>query len=81
MFTKDVGLNQLMNHKGVCRTAPATPGLLTKLLPKNTLLFGAFFSFLSTGYSQCKKKSLASFALKLKQTDNVNKHIFFIFNI
>ena len=27
---KDDKLNQLMNYKGVCKTAPATPGLLTR---------------------------------------------------
>ena len=30
-FTKDHSLNQLMNDKGVCRTSPATPGLLNNL--------------------------------------------------
>ena len=27
-FTKDESLNDWLNHKGVCRTAQATPGLL-----------------------------------------------------
>ena len=83
IFTKDVGLNQLMNHKGVCRTAPATPGLLKRLnyyLKIHYYLehFSPFFDWI---FSMKKKKSLASFALKPKQTDNGNKHIFFIFNM
>ena len=35
---KDDLVNELMNDKGVCKTAPATPGLL-KTISKNTLSF------------------------------------------
>ena len=38
--TKDGWLNESMNHKGVCITAPAPPGLLIKLLRKQQL-FGS----------------------------------------
>ena len=29
-------LNQLINDGGVCKTAPASPGLLKKAIPVNT---------------------------------------------
>ena len=46
-------LNQLMNDKGVCRTAPATPGLLKKQLQgfnPNTKLLGHFFNNLFSAW-------------------------------
>ena len=36
-------MNQLFNHKGVCRTAAATPGLLTMYAERNILTNSGFF--------------------------------------
>ena len=33
MEEKDESINELMNNKGVCRTAPATPDLLRETVP------------------------------------------------
>ena len=35
-------MNELINHNGVCRTAPATPGLLTKFM--NILYLDTFIT-------------------------------------
>ena len=38
IFTKDERLSYLINDKGVCRTSPATPGLLKRLYCKMLIL-------------------------------------------
>ena len=38
-------INELISDGGVCRTAPATPGLLKRIMKTNTLLKGAWEVF------------------------------------
>ena len=62
--TKERWLNQSMNYDGVCRTAPATPGLLKILLFTGFLKFAVFRGEITT-INFTKDKLLANISLYL----------------
>ena len=48
---KDCSLNQSVNYGGVCRTAPATPSLLTRHKGHQKTMENAFIFIFQIGYS------------------------------
>ena len=65
MFTKDESLSVSINHKGFCRTAPATPGLF-KNLKKVYAMYQIFLLLLSTLVKEIKLKKIVLFNLPIE---------------